>query len=199
MSRSILLKSILTISIGAFCGYNTVQYFKTKNSSHRYLASITMSKIASDQYSKTLIDVRIKNIDIAQLENDVSTVKVSLEAFKPLPAGLNYSWILPKNIQIVDGLANGILTEFSANQIQELTLKIKGYSKAKKSYLSFSVSGEIENSAFKREVLLSSRPEDSFEYVVQDYERNKSNELKANSKLGKNEYKSPIDIKKVVH
>lgn len=198
MSRLVLLKSFLVISIGAVAGYNTVDFLKNKNSPHRYMASMTMSKMASEQISKSLLDIRIKNVDLAVNEDHASTVTVTLLAYKPLPAGLAYSWNIHDDMQVVDGQTNGILPAFSANQSIELTLKIKGYNKIKRSYVSFSIKGDVESTKFLREVLASSRPEDSFEYVVQEYERSKSNEGRIN-KLGKAESKGPIDPKKVIH
>ncbi|MBC7467085.1 MAG: hypothetical protein H7256_13935 [Bdellovibrio sp.] len=200
MSRKFILNSILAISFGAVVGYNTVDYFKNRNSPHRYLASMTMSKIAAEQFSKTLIDLKIKNVDIALLDTDVSTIRISLQAYKPIPAGLTYTWNLPADVQLIgNSQVSGVLPEFGANQTQELILKVTGYSKVKKSYISFSLNGEVENAKFQREALVSSRPEDSFEYVVQQYERSKANEVKVNGKLGKSESKGPIDINKVVH
>ena len=49
----------------------------------------------------------------------------------------------------------------------------------------------------ERDLLVSSRPEDSFEYVVQEVEKAKAEEKKTIKKLGKTEVTSPIDLKKV--
>jgi len=199
MSRSFILKSAIAISIGAVAGYNSVQYFKNRNSSHRYLASITMSKLASEQLSKTLVDVKIKNVEVGLTDSDTSTVKVILTAYKPIAAGLTYNWNIPSDVQVLQGQTSGSLPEFAANQTQELVLKLSGYNKVKKNYVSFTLAGDVDATRFQREVLASSRPEDSFEYVVQEYERSKANDVRVNSKLGKSEYKAPIDLKKVVH
>lgn len=200
MSRFTILKSALVISFGAIAGYTTVDYFNHKSSPNRYLASMTMSKMASEQFSKTLIDMRLTNVEIGATENDVSTIKVSLLAYKPIPPGLTFAWSLPSDVKVVNNEpTRGTLTEFAANQTQEIILKVKGYNKLKKSYISFSLNGDVENTKFQREILISSRPEDSFEYVVQQYERTKANDAKVNGKVGKADYTGPIDIKKVIH
>lgn len=199
MSRFSILKSIAVISFGAVLGYNTVDYFKNKNSGHRYLASMTMSKIAAQQFAKTLIDVRIKNSTVAVDEDDSSTITVTLTAYKPIPAGLAYTWNLPNDVHVIEGQVNGLLPDLAANQSQDLVLKVKGYNKQKKSYISFAINGDVENMKIQREVLASSRPEDSFEYVVQNFEKSKANENKLAGKVGKNDFKAPIDPKKIVH
>lgn len=194
-----LLKSFSIVALSALVGYGSVKYFQQANSPNRYLASMKMGKMASEQFSKTVFDIQVKNLEIGITEKDISTVQVSIDAFKPLPAGLSFSWNLPDDVSIVEGTQQGFLTEFSANQIQTLVLKIKGYNKTKKSFLSFSLTGSIDNVSLHREALLSSRPEDSFEYVVQQYEKSKQADAKSISKLGKSEYKSPIDLKNVIH
>ena len=199
MSYSNLLKSFSVIAISAFVGYSAVKYIQKENSPNRYLASLTMGKMAVEQFSKTVFDVKVKNVEVGLSESDVSIVQVDVEAYTVLPAGLPYLWTIPEDVLIVEGPQQGVFSEFAVNQIQSLTLKIKGYNKTKKSFLSFSVNGTLNATKLQREVLLSSRPEDSFEYIVQNYEKSKEAKAKIKSKLGKSEYKSPIDIKKVIH
>ena len=199
MSYSNLLKSFSVIAISAFVGYSAVKYIQKENSPNRYLASLTMGKMAVEQFSKTVFDVKVKNVEVGLSESDVSIVQVDVEAYTVLPAGLPYLWTIPEDVLIVEGPQQGVFSEFAVNQIQSLTLKIKGYNKTKKSFLSFSINGTLNAAKLQREVLLSSRPEDSFEYIVQNYEKSKEAKAKIKSKLGKSEYKSPIDIKKVIH
>lgn len=199
MPYSNLLKSFPVIALSAFVGYSAMKYVQQESSPNRYLASLTMGKMAVEQFSKTIFDVKIKNVKVGLTENDTSTVQVDVEAYTALPAGLPYSWNIPEDVVIVEGPQQGVFSEFAANQIQTLVLKIKGYNKIKKSFISFSVNGSSGQTKLQREVLLSSRPEDSFEYVVQNYEKSKEAQAKINGKLGKSEYKSPIDIKKVIH
>lgn len=194
-----LLNSLSVIAISAVVGYGAVKYIQKENSPNRYLASMTMGKMAHEQYSKTVFDIKVKNVEVGLTESDVSTVQVTIEAFSEISDGLIYSWHLPDDITVSAGSQQGLLPKFSVNDTQTLELKIKGYSKAKKSFISFSVEGRLGEAKLKREVLLSSRPEDSFEYIVQNYEKSKQSESKISNKLRKAEYKPLIDIKNVVH
>ncbi len=199
MSYSNVLKSFSIVAVSAIIGYSAVSFIQQASSPNRFIASMTMSKMASEQFSKTVFDVRVMNTDIGLTESDTSTVQVTVEAFKALPAGLPYSWNLPDDVLIIDGAQQGVFAAFNENQSQTITLKVKGYNKSKKSYLSFSVNGNLDSVKLHREVLLSSRPEDSFEYIVQQNEKQRQNDLKANNKTGRAISKSPIDLKNVVH
>ncbi len=198
MSSSNLLKSFSIVAISALVSYSAISYIQKVNSPNRFLASVTSSKMASAQFAKSLFDIKVTNIEIGLSEADPSTVQVDIEAFKAIPAGLPYNWNIPDDVTILEGQQAGQLAEFSANQIQTITLKIKGYNKTKKSYLGFYIDGTIGNIKLQRNALLSSRPEDSFEYVVQQNEKIKEANVKASNKLSKQQYSAPVDKKKVV-
>ncbi|OFZ28695.1 MAG: hypothetical protein A2622_06305 [Bdellovibrionales bacterium RIFCSPHIGHO2_01_FULL_40_29] len=198
MPSANILKSFSVILIGAFMGYSTVHYFQKASAPNRYLASMTMSKMASEQFTKTIFDIKVKESTIGLDDSDVSELIVSLETFKPLPPGLPFNWNLPEDVQIVEGNISGVIPEMGANQIENFVLKVKGFNKQKKSYISFSIKGEVENIKINREILMSSRPEDSFEYVVQQHDQRKREEAKG--KVNKTSaYKGFLDPKKVVH
>ncbi len=181
-------------------GYSSVKGLMTENSPNRYLASATMSKMAVEQISKSILNIQLKKSLIGLTDSDSSTVEVSLEALQPIPAGVPFHWNLPEGVTVLSGASHGLLPEFAANQVHEFTLQVSGFSKAKKSYLSFSVKGDMGSIKLQQEVLFSSRPEDSFEYVVQNYEKAKMAASKASGKASKSSlYKGPIDPKKIVH
>ncbi len=200
MSSFTILKSVSIIGLGALIGYSSVRSLMTTNSPNRYLASATMSKMAVEQYSKTIMDIKVTKSDIGLIDSDTSIVEVSIEALQPIAAGISFAWNLPEGVSVIEGAQYGLLPDFAANQIHEFRLKISGFNKTKKSFISFLITGDYGNTKVKQEVLLSSRPEDSFEYVVQQYEKSKIAESKANGKVSKASlYKGPIDPKKMVH
>lgn len=198
MSSSNFLKSFSIVAISAFVGYAAVSYIQQVNSPNRFLASATVSKMASAHFSRSVFDIKVTNVLIGATEADPSVVQVDVEVFKALPAGLPYSWNIPDDVTILEGQQAGQFAEFSANQIQTITLKIKGYNKTKKSYLGFYIDGTLGNVKLQRNALLSSRPEDSFEYVVQQNEKIKQAEFKTKNKLSTQQYSAPVDKNKVV-
>lgn len=197
MSVSNVLKSTLVMTLGAVVGYSSVKYFKQPNENNRGIASITFSKLGSEQYAKSLFEVKIENESLAKKSDEESIIYVKIEAYKTLPEGLSYSWSIPDTVSVVEGVLAGPLNGFSAKETKEFRLKVKGYSKEVRSYISFAIKGTLDGKPVERDILVSSRPEDSFEYVVQERERERAIEKKTLNKLGKPEAKSPIDLDKV--
>ncbi len=192
-----LLKSLMVTVTGAFFGFYAVQLFiPVKPSQNRFLASATMSKLGSNQYAKSIFDLKIKNDVLAENPAEISTVKVSVEAFQDLTPGLTYTWVLPEGAEILQGQAQGPIPELKADQSQEFMIQLKGYSHEMNSHVVFVVKGDINNNLIDQNVIVSSRPEDSFEYVVQ--KRTEASTKTAN-KLGIPKSNSAIDPSKVVY
>ena len=122
MSKYKFLKPTSVVICGAIVGYFSAQVFLAQNSpqsQNRFLASATISKLGSEQYARTFFDMKIKNEKIATTANEVSVVKVSVEAFQKLPTGLTYSWHLPEGATLVEGLQTGSISELDVDQIQD--------------------------------------------------------------------------------
>jgi len=197
MSINNILKSALVMTFGAVVGYSSVKIFKQPNENNRGIASITFSKLGSEQYAKSLFSVKIENEAIAKKSDEESVINVKIEAYKTLPDGLNYTWNIPDTVTVLEGDLTGALTGFSAKETKEFRLKVKGYSKEVRNYISFTIKGALDGKEVERDVLVSSRPEDSFEYVVQEREKERAIKKDSLNKLGKPEAKSPIDLNKV--
>lgn len=185
------------MTLGVVTGYSSVKFFKQPNENNRGIASLTFSKLGSEQYAKTLFDVKIENESIAKKSDEESIINVRIEAFKTLPDGLSYVWNIPDTVTVIEGDLNGPLAGFSAKETKEFRIKIKGYSKEIRNFISFTIKGDLDGKPVERDVLVSSRPEDSFEYVVQEKEKERAIEKKTFNKLGKPESNSPIDLNKV--
>ena len=194
------LKPFSMIAAGILVGYFSVQLLTTQKSSpNRFLASATLSKIGSEQLSRSMFDIKIRNEVISETGLGVSTVQVTLEAFQKIPPGLTYHWVLPEGAEVVvEGSISGVISEIDQNQAQEFAIKLKGYAHEKKAHVVFAVKGDINQSLINRDVIVSSRPEDSFEYIVQAYEQKKEVDPAAKKKLGKSSLRGPIDPKDVV-
>lgn len=197
MSFGNILKSTFIISFGAVVGYSSVKYLSRPNENNRGLASMTFSKLGTEQYAKTLFDIKIINESLAKNSDEESSLLVTIEAYKSLPTGLEYTWNLPDTVTLIQGQLTGTVDNFSARETKEFRIKVKGYSKEVRNYVSFTLKGHLENKQIERDVLVSSRPEDSFEYVVQEREKERAIVKKTFNKLGQPEAKSPIDIDKV--
>lgn len=173
MPISDILKSVVVISLGVVVGYSSIKFFKPEEK-NRFMASYPISKLGKNQNSRLLFDIKANTDELALDENDVSTIKINVQALKNIDAGLIYNWHLPQDVELVDGNLNNILGDFTANQNKEFVIRVKGFSKRFKKFISFEVQGEFEQRPIHREILISSRIEDSFEYTIQQNELNKS-------------------------
>lgn len=158
------------MSFGGILGYSGIHYFQKTDSVNRHIASQPISKIGAEQNAGYLFEVKLDNHDFALNENDISTIQVNVRALKDLPVGLTYTWTLPQDVTVLDGQLNDVLGNFVAGEERSYLLKVKGFSKQLKKYVSFEIQGEHEQKQIRREVLISSRFEDSMEYLVQQNE-----------------------------
>jgi hypothetical protein len=184
MSFPNFLKSAAVMSFGALIGYSGIKYLDQNVApQNRFIASQQISKMGLEQNASYLFEVKLDNNDFALSESETSTIKVTVQALKVLQAGtLNYSWTLPEDVQVLEGTTNDLLGEFKAGEIKEFVLKVKGFSKQLKKYVSFEIKGDYNQQLIRREILISSRVEDSFEYLVQ--QNSIQQRSKMNSKLG---------------
>lgn len=179
MPRHNILKSVAVIAIGGICGYSAVHHLKPQTQ-HRFLASQPMiSKVGQEQNARQLFDVRLNTDELAQQDSGVSTLKVTVTALRTIPAGLIYNWNISDGVHVVDGSVHDQLGAFTSGEQKEFVLRVRGFSKEIRKYISFEVRGEVAQRSVRREVLISSRIEDSFEYVIQQ------NQLQQNQLNGK--------------
>jgi hypothetical protein len=195
MSKQFILNSICITFFGIFLGYGVTQMAMNNSSSHSLeMASLAphvnerrLTKLASQQIYQDYFDVRIKHEFISETEDGQSSVKAIVTAKKDLPLGLSYEWKLGEKVSSTSTQMTGPLKAIKRGENQEITLSVYGFTKHSKKFLSFIVSGKIDQHDLQKESLSSSRPEDSFEYVVQqahqlDQERAQE-EAKLNGKV----------------
>ena len=187
MSISNILKSLAVITFGGLFGYGSIHFLKPEPK-NRFIASQPMAKIGLEQNARSLFDVKLNTEDLAKKDSDVSTIQVTIEALHPIDSGLVYHWNLSNDIQVVEGSLHDHLGAFTTGESKVYTLKVKGFSKELKKYISFEVRGDVNQRPVRREVLISSRVEDSFEYMIQQNDK-KNTANGQNNKLDKKKNK----------
>jgi hypothetical protein len=196
MSKFNLLKSIAVVALGIAAGYFSVHLLKPA-SANRFIASQQISKLGLSNNAASLFDVKLNTDGLALRDSDMSIITVSVVAANDLPdAGITYKWNLPSDVQLLDGTAASTIGAFSAGQSKDFTIKVKNFSKELRKYISFEVQGDLNQLPLKREVLISSRIEDSFEYMLQQNELKKN---KLNKKLGVSENKGRFSPENIIH
>ncbi len=171
MPSKFILSSTVTIVCGVFIGYFGMQFVKnsttTQSSSFASLAKDPqIMKLGADQISKDYFEVRFDNNAIADTNEKPALVKVKVIAIKEIPAGLNYKWVLGKDMTSTAAL-EGSFPSFQPGEEKTFEISVLGFSKESVAHISFSVSGLLGTHSVKRDIIASSRPEDSYEYALQ--------------------------------
>lgn len=148
----------------------------------RNTASIPLTKIGVDQASYSFLDMKIENVSLAEKTEETSLVQVRITALRDIPAALNYKWILGRDVSSSEPL-EGILEPLTQGQSKVYEIRVQNYSREFQSHVSLALSGDLSGHNVQREVIVSSRPEDSFEYVVQQAALAEKNAAKNNGKV----------------
>ncbi|MCM2353884.1 MAG: hypothetical protein NDI63_09745 [Pseudobdellovibrio sp.] len=167
MSKYVVLKTICVSLLGITFGYGITRVMHTEYEvSTRNTASIPLTKLGVDQASYDYIDIKIENVSLADKKEGTSLVQVRITALRDIPSALNYQWILGKEVTTSQNL-DGILEPLTQGQSKVFELRVQNYSKEWQSHVSLNLNGDLSGHQVRRDVIISSRPEDSFEYVVQ--------------------------------
>ncbi|WP_409478446.1 hypothetical protein [Pseudobdellovibrio sp. HCB154] len=167
MSKHVVLKTICVSLLGITFGYGITRVMHTEYEvSTRNTASIPLTKLGVDQASYDYIDLKIENVSLADKKEGTSLVQVRITALRDIPSALNYQWVLGKEVTTSEPL-DGILEPLTQGQSKVFELRVQNYSKEWQSHVSMSLTGDLSGHQVRRDVIVSSRPEDSFEYVVQ--------------------------------
>lgn len=167
MSKHVVLKTICVSLLGITFGYGITRVMHTEYEvSTRNTASVPLTKLGVDQASYDYIDIKIENVSLAEKKEGTSLVQVRITALRDIPSALNYQWILGKEVTTSETL-EGILEPLTQGQSKVFELRVQNYSKEWQSHVSMNLNGDLSGHQVRRDVIISSRPEDSFEYVVQ--------------------------------
>jgi len=171
MSKQLLLKIALTTSFGLATGFLSMHLFLNKNTAHRGLASqkespFVIQKLSLDMVSRNYFQIKLTSDDIAEKQDGVSTIKAVITAYQDIPAGLAYKWNLEKGATSHSTL-EGVLPAIASGDTYEFQITTQNFSHEVQNHISISLSGKIAEHIVQRDAIIASRPEDSFEYVLQ--------------------------------
>jgi hypothetical protein len=171
MSISNFLKSGLVVLLGGVCGYKLMSYSQEKSpvKQNRFMASAAISKIGKDQVSRQFFDLQTDS-QIAKDDSSLTELKIILTALKDINTNLSYKWNVPSNVNVLQGPIQDQLPSMKSGETKEIVIKVTSFSKEMKKYISFEIDGAANQFPVHREVLISSRIEDSLEYLVQKSE-----------------------------
>lgn len=86
---------------------------------------------------------------------------------------VKYQWLLPNDVQVVEGNIVGEISGEEAGQVQTLKLKISGFSLEQRKVISLQVDTSVGNQAVGNSYSVSSQPKETWEYYAKEMKKNK--------------------------
>lgn len=169
MSNKLIVKQSLIFTAFFTFGFASTFMYHQYQKNNSAKPSMSASKILFNaKLGKQLsfVNVQMEFKDLAHKDVDVTEIKAYVTLLKSTNNSLSYKWQLPEGAQIVEGSAEGVLDNVAEEAPQELTLKVSGFSKEDKKLISLTASTFIGENIFSNVGLISSRPEDSYEFIA---------------------------------
>lgn len=170
MSNKLILKQSLIFTTFFTFGFaSTFLYHQYQKELSLSKPPLTASKVLfNTKLGKQLafVNVQLEFKDLARKNTDVTEIKAYMTLLKSTNNSIAFKWNLPEGVQIVEGSAEGELNNINIETPQEITLKVAGFSKEDKKLISLAAHTLIDDNVFSNVGLISSRPEDSFEFVA---------------------------------
>lgn len=179
MSKHIILKSLLTIFLGVGTGYGitllTNQGENLEQAQRTIASSPKALKLGQDQMSYDFFDLQLSNEVLADSFEQNSIIRATVTAKKDIPDTLQFKWHLGEGVTSADSLEGSIFS-LKAGDTQIFELQVQQYSKLSSSHVSFYVLGNLAQQKVDRQAIISSKMEESLEYIIQQAELHKRNE-----------------------
>ncbi len=169
MSNLLAAKKIFFFFSFFFFGFFTTYLFQ---SNFAKIPNLAINKISQIEFKSKLgkslsfVNVQMEFVHLAKNSSDVTEIKAYITLLKSSNNLASYWWTLPEGVTLVEGDIEGLLQNVEPETPQELILKVSGFSKSEKKLISLSASTLIGDSSFSNVGLISSRPEDSYEFIA---------------------------------
>ena len=147
-------------------GYISADFFMDSRSR---VQSTTMSSVlmnAKMGKSLAFVNVQLEPVEIPDGPNEVAEISGYVTLLKSSSNTINYQWILPEGVNIVEGDQQGQIESVVVESPIEIKIKVTGYTRSEKKLISLSASTKIAENVFSNVAILSSRPEDSHEFIA---------------------------------
>lgn len=164
--RSHILK-YSAVFLGMFAvGYASANYLIESAKSNQSTALNSVLFNAKLGKSLAFVNVQLEAHDIPENPNDTAEITGYITLLKSSNQVMHYQWVLPNGVSIVEGNSEGQFESVTVEQPIPITVTVKGYSKYEKKLLTLTASTVIGETSFSNVAILSSRPEDSLEFIA---------------------------------
>jgi len=149
-------------------GYGTAEYFTFKGSTSLNQSPSLSSLLFNAKMGKSLsfVNVQLEAPEIPENPNDLTEISAYITLLKSSNSSIKYQWLLPDGVQVVEGQLDGQLDSVVVEEPVEIVLVVKGYSSSEKKLITLTAGTLVGDTPVSNVALISSRPEDSYEYVA---------------------------------
>lgn len=167
MYKNQLLKFVFAFTGMFALGYASADYLVHISKETKQSLSLT-SLLFNAKMGKSLsfVNVQLEAPEIPENPNEETEISAYITLLKSSNNSVKYQWLLPEGVQIVDGDIEGQLDSVVVEEPVEVSIIVKGYSSSEKKLISLTAGTVIGDTTMSNVALISSRPEDSHEYVA---------------------------------
>jgi len=116
--------------------------------------------------SLSFVNVQLEAPEIPENPNDLTEISGYITLLKSSNSSIKYQWLLPEGVQIVEGDLEGQLDSVVVEEPVEVVIVVKGYSSYEKKLVTLTAGTLVGDTPVSNVALISSRPEDSQEYIA---------------------------------
>lgn len=172
--------------VGLAVGYGLMS-LSHRSTAQRHVASLPMPGLG-----KHLAPVRVQ-ILAPDVLPDYDEQEVEITGYVTVnqvtPGELEYEWILPEGVELVAGIPSDVWASVRPGQTAVTKISVRGFSKEKRRTLTLESFARIGNVRVGNTAVISSRPEDSMEFIApekmksrEDFEAEKALESKSEAR-----------------
>ncbi len=148
--------------------------------------------------SLAFVNVQLESDDIPDNPNDTVEITGYVTLLKSSNQTMKYQWLLPEGVTLVEGEKDGQLESVVVEQPVPVKIKVSGYSRYEKKLITLSASTMIGETSFSNVAILSSRPEDSHDFIAkQRYDVDKVQQIELSSESPEAMESSPRSQEKI--
>lgn len=179
MYKNHILQFVFVFTAMFGLGYASADYLILSSLAGKQSPTLT-SLLFNAKMGKSLsfVNVQLEAPDIADNPNDETEITGYITLLKSSNNVVKYQWLLPEGVQVVDGDLEGQLEGVYAEDPVEVSIIVKGYSSNEKKLVTLTAGTVIGDTPVSNVALISSRPEDSQEYIAkQNFEASNSDKI----------------------
>lgn len=173
MSLKTISQYFVIIFISGAIGYSGNYFYAQHIKQDQSINLSSTQKPFLQGKNQDAVLVKIENPKLPQLDSEIVEIVGYLQAQIQSESPVKYQWILPNDVQLIEGSLTGEFTNESARNIQTFRIKISGFSIEQRKIISLQVDTEMKYQAIGNSYSISSQPHETWEYYAQEMKKNK--------------------------